>query len=56
MDFKDPPIDMAALSTALGTPGQQINEPDEFITSFSKSLKSSEPSLLEVMVEPGPGN
>ncbi len=56
MDFKDPPIDMAALSTALGTPGQQINEPDEFITSFSESLKSSEPSLLEVMVEPGPGN
>lgn len=56
MDFKDPPIDLSALSTALGTPGQQINEPDEFIASFSESLKSSEPSLLEVMVEPGPGN
>ena len=56
MDFKDPPIDLSALSTALGTPGQQINDPDEFIASFSESLKSSEPSLLEVMVEPGPGN
>ncbi len=56
MDFKDPPIDMAALSTALGTPGQQINEPDELIASFADSLKSSGPSLLEVMVETGPGN
>jgi len=56
MDFKDPPIDMAALSTALGTPGKQINEPDEFIACFSESLKSIGPSLLEVMVEPGPGN
>ena len=47
---------MAGLSTALGTPGQQINEPDEFIASFANSLKSSGPSLLEVMVETGPGN
>jgi len=56
MDFKNPPIDIAALSTALGTPGKQINEPDEFIACFSESLKSIGPSLLEVMVEPGPGN
>jgi len=56
MDFKNPPIDIAALSTALGTPGKQINEPDEFIACFSESLKSIGPTLLEVMVEPGPGN
>jgi benzoylformate decarboxylase len=56
MDFKDPPIDIAALSTALGTPGKQINEPEEFITYFSESLKSTGPTLLEVMVEPGPSN
>ena len=56
MDFKDPPIDIAALSTALGTPGKQINEPEEFITYFSESLKSTGPTLLEVMVEPGPGS
>jgi benzoylformate decarboxylase len=56
MDFKDPPIDMAGLSTALGTPGQTIDESDGFIASFSDSLKRSGPSLLEVMVEPGPGN
>lgn len=56
MDFKNPPIDIAALSTALGTPGRQINQPAEFIDCFSESLKSIGPSLLEVMVEPGPGN
>ena len=56
MDFKNPPIDIAALSTALGTPGRQINQPAEFIDCFSESLKSTGPTLLEVMVEPGPGN
>ena len=56
MDFKNPPIDMAGLSTALGTPGTQINEPAEFIDCFAESLKNTGPSLLEVMVEPGPSN
>ncbi|MCS5555143.1 MAG: thiamine pyrophosphate-dependent enzyme [Pseudomonadota bacterium] len=56
MDFKNPPIDIAALSTALGTPGRQINQPAEFIDCFSESLKSTGPTLLEVMVEPGPGS
>jgi len=56
MDFKNPPIDIAALSTALGTPGRQINQPAEFIDCFSESLKSIGPTLLEVMVEPGPGS
>ena len=56
MDFKNPPIDIAALSTALGTPGTQINQPAEFIDCFAESLKNTGPSLLEVMVEPGPGN
>ncbi|MEC7790027.1 MAG: thiamine pyrophosphate-binding protein, partial [Pseudomonadota bacterium] len=41
MDFKNPPIDIAALSTALGTPGRQINQPAEFIDCFSESLKST---------------
>ena len=56
MDFKNPPIDIAALSTALGTPGTQINQPAEFIDCFVESLKTPGPSLLEVMVEPGPSN
>ena len=53
MDFVDPPIDFAALASALGVSSCRIDSPATFKTACSAALAASEPMLLEVIVDGG---
>ena len=50
MDFKDPPIDACALAKGFGVAAERIDTAKGFEASLAKSLKSSGPTLIEVMV------
>ena len=50
MDFKDPPIDACALAKGFGVPAERVETAEAFEASLAKSLKSSGPTLIEVMV------
>ncbi len=51
MDFVDPPIDFAALATALGVPGHRVDNPAAFKAVYAEALASRTPMLIEVMVD-----
>ena len=50
MDFKDPPIDACALAKGFGVAAERVDTAKGFEASLAKSLKSSGPTLIEVMV------
>ena len=50
MDFKDPPIDACALAKGFGVAAERVDGAEAFEASLSKSLRSSGPTLIEVMV------
>jgi benzoylformate decarboxylase len=50
MDFKDPPIDACALAKGFGVVAERVDTAEGFEASLAKSLKSSGPTLIEVMV------
>ena len=51
MDFTDPPIDFAALATALGVQGHRVETPAAFKAVYAEALADSKPTLIEVMVD-----
>ena len=51
MDFIDPPIDFAALATALGVPGHRVETPAAFKAVYAEAVAGSKPMLIEVMVD-----
>jgi benzoylformate decarboxylase len=51
MDFRDPPIDATALAKGFGVPAERIDTAAGFEAALAKSLKSTGPTLLEVMVK-----
>jgi benzoylformate decarboxylase len=51
MDFRDPPIDACALAKGFGVPAERVDTAGGFEAALAKSLKSSGPTLLEVMVK-----
>jgi benzoylformate decarboxylase len=51
MDFVDPPIDFAALSSALGLQGRRVETPAAFKDAYAEALADNKPRLIEVMVD-----
>jgi len=51
MDFKDPSIDLAGLARALGVSARRIETGAAFEAAFEAALASSEPVLLNVVVD-----
>ena len=53
MDFKDPPIDMAALARSMGLAASRVATAAEFDAAFADALRAEGPVVIEAMVEAG---
>ncbi len=51
MDFRDPPIDVAGLARSFGVRAHRIEDGAAFDARFQEALASSEPTLLDVVVD-----
>ena len=51
MDFTDPPIDFAALATAMGVRARRVTEADAVGTALGEALAHDGPTLLDVIVD-----
>lgn len=53
MDFKDPPIDFAALAAAMGVRALPVTEADAVGTALREALAHDGPTLLDVILDDG---
>jgi thiamine pyrophosphate-dependent acetolactate synthase large subunit-like protein len=51
MDFRDPDIDVAGLARSFGVRAHRIEDGEAFDAAFTDALASSEPVLLDVVVD-----
>jgi benzoylformate decarboxylase len=51
MDFRDPDIDVAGLARSFGVRSYRIEDGEAFDAAFTDALASSEPVLLDVVVD-----
>ncbi len=54
MDFDDPPIDFAALASAMGLRSRRVAEPDGIGPALEEALAHAGPTLLDVVVDGRP--
>ena len=53
MDFRDPPIDFAALAAAMGVRALRVTEADAVETALRDALAHDGPTLLDVILDDG---
>ena len=53
MDFRDPPIDFAALAAAMGVRALRVTEADAVGTALRDALAHDGPTLLDVILDDG---
>tara|TARA_A100001037_G_C14815999_1_gene485463 strand:+ start:42 stop:305 length:264 start_codon:yes stop_codon:yes gene_type:complete len=51
MDFDEPEIDFVSLATSLGIKSERIINPEQMHESLVSAVESSDPILLDVIVE-----
>ena len=54
MDFDDPPIDFAALASAMGLRSRRVAEPEGIGPALEEALAHAGPTLLDVVVDGRP--
>lgn len=52
MDFRDPPIDFAALGRSLGLEAIRVESGEQFDAAWERALAAPGPALIEAMVRP----
>jgi benzoylformate decarboxylase len=54
MDLREPSIDFTGLATSFGMRAEKITDTVQFEATFKNAVTADTPSLLEIMLQPGP--